>query len=142
MVGGNANDQCDDDRQGSLFCLLVNFGQKILDEHIIRRFVMGGSKAMAGSDREYSGIFRPPMLLHMRPIPIALSVCLSAALCIVAKRSKIGIWCVHVLNRNVGSTIRLVPFSTPWVNLDPQAGVGVKFVGHKLTLEFRQNGGR
>ena len=37
----------------------------------------------------------------------------SAALCIVTKQCKIGLWCAYKSNRNVGSTFRLLPFSIP-----------------------------
>ena len=52
------------------------------------------------------------------------SLCLSviwvfAALSIVAKRYKIGVQCVYMSNRNMGSTFRLVPFSTPQVYPNP-----------------------
>ena len=42
-------------------------------------------------------IIRPPMLLHRRPIPIDLS----AALCSVAKRCKICLWCVYIINQSI-----------------------------------------
>ena len=69
------------------------------------------------------------MLLHRWPIPIALCACrLSAELCIVAKRYKIGLRSVYKSN-NVRTTFRLVPFLTPYVHPNPQTGVelGVSF---------------
>ena len=62
-------------------------------------------------------LFRPPMLSHRRPI-----ACLPVALCIVAKRRKIGPQCVQKSNRNVGRRFRLVPFSTHQVHSNPQLG--------------------
>ena len=47
------------------------------------------------------------------------SACLVLPVCTVAKRCKTGIQCVLKYNRNVGSTFRLVQFSTPiprWSN--------------------------
>ena len=70
-----------------------------------------------------------------------LSVCLSAALCIVAKRCKIGIYCVWKSNRNVGMRFRLVPFSTPRSTLTPQIG-GRIGGSHNLPLKLRSNGDR
>ena len=56
-------------------------------------------------------VFRPPMLLYRRLIPISLSyVC---RMCIVAKLCKIRLWCVKKSNRNVGLGFRLVSFSAP-----------------------------
>ena len=46
---------------------------------------------------------------------------LSAALCVVAKRCKIVLWCVWRSIRNVGLTFRLVPFRSPQSTLNPQA---------------------
>ena len=54
-----------------------------------------------------------------------------AALCIVAKRCKVGISRLQKSNRNVGMTFLLVPFS------------GVELGGgHNLTFEFRPDHGR
>ena len=58
----------------------------------------------------YSCSFRPPIILHWRPISDPL--CLSAALCVVAKRHKRE-YSVERSRQRLWSTFQLVPISTP-----------------------------
>ena len=69
-------------------------------------------------------IFRPPMLLHRRPISIALPVSLSAAFCILAELFKRPVLCIAKSNSNVESTFRLVPISTCYTQTGSKIGAG------------------
>ena len=73
-------------------------------------------------------VFRPLILLHLRPALLALSVCHQfVALCAVAKWCKIGMWSQHF-------DWYQVRLSTPTLTDRIEA--------HNLTLKLRENGGR
>ena len=66
-----------------------------------------------------------------RPTITLLITLLSAAMCIVAKWCKIGLWCVEKSDRNVGSTFQLVPLSALYANNDsPNAPTNKSIIWH------------
>ena len=80
------------------------------------------------------------MLFHRRPVATPTSECLlSVTLGIVAKLNTIGrVQEVKSSNRNIGSTFRLVPISTP--KLQPPPLPRGSNLGHNLTLKIRSSG--